>query len=140
MLGCCPLGDPIFPTVSQGTGNEPRPRSHVVLAETHQPQAALSAVRNLESWPGHPGRVTCSLCPLPAGGMHWFFLLSHRHFSFQEYQVCHYSGRKSGVGGCGSWWGKKEGGAQGSKGWKALRGRWWGEHSGVDRTAMEERN
>lgn len=60
VLGCCPLGNPISPTVSQAAGNKPHPQSHGVLAASNQPQATLSAVRNLGFWPAHPGQVICS--------------------------------------------------------------------------------
>lgn len=60
MVGGCPLGDPISPTVSQDTGKQSlfivmRSLGWAALAPGGSVRLcqALSTVRNFESWPAH---------------------------------------------------------------------------------------
>lgn len=126
MVGGCPLGDPISPTVSQDTGKQSlfivmRSLGWAALAPGGSVRLcqALSTVRNFESWPAHTVQNGLQLVFLAGLGDGLVFSPVSPAFCFSRKSSFHCLGRKAGLEDCWSWCTKKEGG--GTRG-----GRHWG--------------
>lgn len=86
----------------------PRPLSHGVLAKLDQPRVALSALRDLTSWPSMLcPESAATLMSLASQGWFAFFLLL-LHFSFQTIKFLVVQ-KKVKRGSCWSKWTKKGG-------------------------------
>lgn len=135
MLGGCPPGDPISSTGSLPwfKDSRPCPPSHGVLARMYQPQAALSALRDLASWPARTVPNHLPLVSLAGQGLVFspcFFCISvFKKFKFPIVSEESQEGEAAGAAG-----GKRREEAGENSGGKRVEGteevRWWKEMKG----------